>query len=141
MSVLSDATRAQVEQQLVTDGLLTQDKLTELKNKALQTKTPFFALLVQENTISNEQLTRAIAIVTRIPYVNLQGARINDDVLALLPKEIAERYMAVPLGEMQHRLVVAMLDADNIQARHTPRCHSVATANIQHAVRFAMNIN
>src|SRR5690606_19434275 len=24
--------------------------------------------------------------------------------------------MAVPLGEMQHRLVVAMLDADNVQA-------------------------
>jgi type IV pilus assembly protein PilB len=24
--------------------------------------------------------------------------------------------MAVPLGEMQHRLVIAMLDADNVQA-------------------------
>src|SRR5581483_8271121 len=36
--------------------------------------------------------------------------------LKLLPKDIAERYMAVPLGEMQHRLVIAMLDADNIQA-------------------------
>ena len=42
--------------------------------------------------------------------------QINAEVLALLPQEIAERYMAVPLGVMQNRLVVAMLDADNVQA-------------------------
>ncbi|HEY9712104.1 MAG TPA: GspE/PulE family protein, partial [Chroococcales cyanobacterium] len=43
-------------------------------------------------------------------------AHIDPDILDLLPQEIAERYMAVPLGEMQQRLVVAMLDADNVQA-------------------------
>lgn len=116
MSVLSDATRSQVEKQLVTDGLLTLEKLNELKNKAAQDKTPFFSLLMQEGVVNNEDLTKAIATVTKVPYVNLQAARIEEDVLALLPKEIAERYMAVPLGEMQHRLVVAMLDADNVQA-------------------------
>ncbi|MDB5170242.1 MAG: Type secretion system protein [Candidatus Saccharibacteria bacterium] len=116
MSVLSDATRSQVEEELVTDGLLTLDKLHELKNKAAQDKQPFFSLLVQEGPVTNEDLTKAIASVTKVPYVNLQDARIQEDVLALLPQEIAERYMAVPLGEMQHRLVVAMLDADNVQA-------------------------
>ena len=34
----------------------------------------------------------------------------------LLPLEVAERYMAVPLGEMDTKLVVAMLDANNVQA-------------------------
>jgi type IV pilus assembly protein PilB len=116
MSVLSDASRTQVEKQLVTDGLLTLEKLNELKNRAAQEKTPFFSLLVQEGVVNNEDLTKAIATVTKVPYVNLQVAHVQDDVLALLPKEIAERYMAVPLGEMQHRLVVAMLDADNVQA-------------------------
>jgi type IV pilus assembly protein PilB len=116
MSVLSDATRSQVEKQLVTDGLLTLEKLNELKNKAAQEKTPFFSLLVREGVVDNEDLTKAIASVTKVPYVNLQTTHIQDEVLALLPKEIAERYMAVPLGEMQHRLVVAMLDADNVQA-------------------------
>jgi type IV pilus assembly protein PilB len=48
--------------------------------------------------------------------VNLVDAKIDPKVLSLLPEDIAERYMAVPLGEMQHRLVVAMLDADNVQA-------------------------
>src|SRR5690606_23907543 len=52
----------------------------------------------------------------KVPYVNLTDAPIDPETLELLPQDIAERYMAVPLGEMQHRLVVAMLDADNVQA-------------------------
>jgi type IV pilus assembly protein PilB len=48
--------------------------------------------------------------------VNLSTAKIPSSTLSLLPKETAERYMAVPLGEMQNRLVVAMLDAENVQA-------------------------
>jgi type IV pilus assembly protein PilB len=48
--------------------------------------------------------------------VNLSAAAVDPKVLDLLSQDIAERYMAVPLGEMQHRLVVAMLDADNVQA-------------------------
>lgn len=116
MSVLSASTEQQVEEKLVQDGLITKEKLAVLKSKAVQDKTPLLTLLVSEGHISNEDLTRTIARVTNVPYVNLSTAQINPDVLSLLPKEIAEQYMAVPLGEMQHRLVVAMLDADNVQA-------------------------
>ena len=45
--------------------------------------------------LSNEDLTKAIAQVTKVPYVNLTNARVNPKVLSLLPQEIAERYMAV----------------------------------------------
>ncbi|MCW1907944.1 MAG: ATPase, T2SS/T4P/T4SS family [Candidatus Saccharibacteria bacterium] len=116
MSVLSAETQKQVEDALVKKGLLTAAKLKELKTKAEKQNTPFFSLLVTEGQVSNEDLTKTIAKVNNIPYVNLSGVIIDAEVLALLPRETAERYMAVPLGEMQKRLVVAMLDADNVQA-------------------------
>src|SRR6478735_1943828 len=116
MSVLSDGIRDQVEQHLVAEKILTSDQLRDYKQKATDQKMPLFPLLLREEVLTNEQLTRAIATVTNSPYVNLQTANINFDVLTLLPKDIAERYMAVPLGEIHHRLVVAMLDADNVQA-------------------------
>ena len=116
MSVLSDATQKQVEDQLVKDGVLTAEKLKAFKEKAAKEQKPIFSVLVNDEHVSNEQLTKTIALVTKVPYVNLLGIKIDSDVLTLLPKEIAERYMAVPLGEMQHRLVVAMLDAGNVQA-------------------------
>lgn len=116
MSVLSTTTQKQVEDDLVEQGLITSEALEHLHEQSDAEGTPIFSLLISDGGVSEEDLTRTTAKITRVPYVNLSDARIDADVLALLPQEIAERYMAVPLGEMQHRLVVAMLDADNVQA-------------------------
>ncbi|HSW99279.1 MAG TPA: ATPase, T2SS/T4P/T4SS family [Candidatus Saccharimonadales bacterium] len=114
MSVLSTAAQKQVEDSLVAGGAITADHLKELKDKAAKEGTPFLALLSGE--VPDETLTKAIATAAKVPYVNLSAAKIGNEILELLPEDVAERYMAVPLGEMQSRLVVAMLDADNVQA-------------------------
>lgn len=116
MSVLLADTQKQVEKLLVENGLISEDELKKLHARSTANGDPFLSLLIGEGHVTNEDLTKVIAQVTKVPYVNLANARVNTKVLALLPQEIAERYMAVPLGEMQNRLVVAMLDADNVQA-------------------------
>lgn len=116
MSVLSEQTASQVEEELITAQVLNRADLAELKKQSKDTSTPLFSLLVTSGKVTNEQLTKAVAHVSKVPYVNLLEAKIDPKVLELLPEDIAERYMAVPLGEMQKRLVVAMLDADNVQA-------------------------
>jgi type IV pilus assembly protein PilB len=116
MSVLSPSAQTQVQDKLVADGLLKTDALKSIQDKAKTKNVPLFSLLVSEGGVSEENLTKAIAYITKVPYVNLQNVKIEQHILDLLPSDLAERYMAVPLGEMQHRLVVAMLDADNVQA-------------------------
>jgi type IV pilus assembly protein PilB len=116
MSVLSAATQQQVEDDLVTSGALKPEMLESLKQKSESDHAPILSLLVSEGNVSEEQLAKSIAKVTNIPYVNLSNTKVEQSTLKLLPQDVAERYMAVPLGEMQHRLVVAMLDADNVQA-------------------------
>jgi len=116
MSVLSAVSEQQVEDTLVSSGMLSSDKLTEARQAAEAKNEPLISYMVKNGYISDEQLTKAHATITKVPYVNLTAAKVDPSVLALLPQDIAERYMAVPLGEMQHRLVVAMLDADNVQA-------------------------
>ena len=116
MSVLSATAVKEVEETLVSSGMITAERLAEARAAADKAGEPLFSYLVKNNYITDEQLTKANATVTKVPYVNLTAARVDPKVLALLPQDIAKRYMAVPLGEMQHRLVVAMLDADNVQA-------------------------
>lgn len=116
MSILSETAEKQVEQHLTSQGLISPSDLADLHKKATESKTPFISLLLQSGKITSEQLTKINADINKIPYVNLMTAKIDNETLALLPSEIAERYMAVPLGEMQRRLVVAMLDAGNVQA-------------------------
>jgi type IV pilus assembly protein PilB len=116
VSVLSATNQKQVEQTLVSDGFIKQTELAKAKAKAEQSGTPFLSLLLSDGFVSNEVLTKVVAKVNHIPYVNLTDARIDKEVLRLLPKDIATHYMAVPLGQIEKRLVVAMLDADNVQA-------------------------
>jgi len=116
MSVLSVSTQQQIEDELVAAQLIDTEKLAELKKKATTEHTPLLGLLVQSGAVSNEDLTKIIAHINKVPYVNLSSAHIDPKTLDLLARDIAERYMAVPIGEMQNRMVVAMLDADNVQA-------------------------
>lgn len=116
MNVLSPTTQQRVEETLIADGLITEAGLGSLKDKAKKNHKPILTLLLEEGHITDEQLTKTLAHVSKVPYVNLSKALIEPKLLQLLPKDIAEHYMAVPLGEMQNKLVVAMLDADNVQA-------------------------
>lgn len=116
MPVLLEETQKQLEDQLINSKLITKKQLDEVRESAAASSTPLLQALVDGKYISSEDLTKNLARVAHVPYVNLSDARVNSETLNLLPQEIAERYMAVPLGMMQNRLVVAMLDAGNIQA-------------------------
>ena len=116
MSVLSADTEQKVENFLVKKSGINPTQLKALKVKSNQDNVPFITLLINQKLITEENLTEAIASANAIPYVNLSEATISAQTLDLLPKDIAERFMAVPLGEIGNRLAVAMLDADNIQA-------------------------
>lgn len=116
MSVLLAETQKLVEEDLASRGLLGDNTVEDLKAKAEEEGSPFFSYLVNHKIIDTEDLTKSIAIATSVPYVNLVDTKLDQRVLSLLSRDIAERYMAVPLGMMENRLVVAMLDADNVQA-------------------------
>ena len=116
MNVLSANSQQQLEASLVATGALTAEQLSAATIAAQAEKKPLISYLIAHNLVDDEQLTKARADVTGLLYVNLLTARVKPEILLLLPEEVALRYMAVPLGEIQHRLVVAMLDADNVQA-------------------------
>lgn len=116
MSILTDENQRKLESFLVKDGLVKAAQLEEYRTAATKLGKPLVALLVEKKVVSNEALTKAIAAVSGVPYVNLTSAQVEQAVLDLLPRDTAERFMAVPLGEVQKRLAVAMLDANNVQA-------------------------
>ena len=118
MSVLlSESTQHQIEDELVKGSVLSKEELELYKAKSEKSHQPLFSLLIKEGVVKDEDLTQATAKVNNIPYVNLsESPPIPQKVLDLLSKDTANFYMAVPLGTMGDRLVVAMLDANNVQA-------------------------
>lgn len=116
MALLTDDVIEKLQNLLVDEGLMEQAVLSDAISRATATDKPLFTLLSEEKLIDSELLVHAVAQVSGVPYVNLTNSFIQQDVLALLPADIAERFMAVPLAEVQNRLAVAMIDADNVQA-------------------------
>lgn len=101
---------------LVSEGLVSADVLAAAEKQSTDETKPLIALLTEQGVVDDELLTHAIAQVSGVPYVNLSSTLIDQSVLSLLPEDIAERFMAVPLAEVQNRLAVAMIDANNVQA-------------------------
>ena len=116
MALMTDDMQEKLIKLLTDEGLVSRDVIKRAAQAAKQSNTPLLATLTSNGTIDEELLTHAIAQVSGVPYVNLTSSIIDQSILSLLPSDIAERFMAVPLAEVQNRLAVAMIDANNVQA-------------------------
>jgi type IV pilus assembly protein PilB len=116
MPLMTDDIQHNLLKLLRDEGLLSQQDLDTAQNESSTSGTPLFQVLSKTGVINDELLTHGIAQVSGVPYINLTSSVIDQDILNLIPADIAERFMAVPLAEVQNRLAVAMIDANNVQA-------------------------
>lgn len=116
MALLTTDIQDKIVHLLTEEGLVSKSTLDAAMAESQQKKQPLFALLSEKHIIDDEMLTHAMAQVSGVPYVNLTNTLVSQDVLELLREDVAERFMAVPLAEVQNRLAVAMVDASNVQA-------------------------
>jgi type IV pilus assembly protein PilB len=116
MPLLTDDIQDKLIKLLVDEGLVASNVIQQAQQQSAQTRKPLFGVLTEQAIVDDEMLTHAIAQVSGVPYVNLSNTLIDQNILSLLPEDIAERFMAVPLAEVQNRLAVAMIDANNVQA-------------------------
>ena len=100
----------------VEEGLATRESVDKARAEAQASGKPVGTLLVEEGIVDDELLVHGIAKISGVPYINISTSIIDQSVLNLLPGDIAERFMAVPLAETNNRLAVAMIDANNVQA-------------------------
>lgn len=116
MALMTDDIQHKLITLLQEEGLVSTSALQTATDEAAKQNKPLLTILTSTNVIDDELLTHAIAQVSGVPYVNLVNSVIDQSILSLLPSDIAERFMAVPLAEVQNRLAVAMIDANNVQA-------------------------
>lgn len=101
---------------LTEEGLIEQTVIEAARQTATASNKPVLNVLADMGAVDSELLVHTTAQVSGVPYVNLTNSIVSQDILTLIPKDIAERFMAVPLAEVQGRLAVAMIDANNVQA-------------------------
>ncbi len=116
MALLTSDIQEKLIKLLIDEGLVTEDVLRSTEASSGTSGKPLLGALTEQHIVDDELLTHALAQVSGVPYVNLSNSIIDQSILGLLSEDIAERFMAVPLAEVQNRLAVAMIDANNVQA-------------------------
>jgi type IV pilus assembly protein PilB len=114
--MLSTTSQKNIEKLLVEKQILTKQQLEDFKLQAIQRNEPLLGVVQGAGVVDEESMTKLSAAAAGLPYVNLTSLVVPPDVLARLPKDLAETYHAVAFGRTGGRLAVAMVDPTNLQA-------------------------
>jgi type IV pilus assembly protein PilB len=101
---------------LLNSGLITREQLEQALRKQREEGGRIGYNLVKIQAISESDLNEFLSRQHCIESVNIDEIDIDEDVVKLIPGDIARRYEVVPIQRMGKTLVVAMTDPDNLFA-------------------------
>jgi type IV pilus assembly protein PilB len=126
----------QLGQILLEQGLLTDEQLDRALEEHRNTPKSLGRTLIDLGYIHERDLVRALAEQVGLEFVDLTDYHIDPGATALLPEALCRRYRAIPIGEREGKLLVAMSDPANVYALDDIRAMTnrevqpvVATAN------------
>ncbi|MBR3115895.1 type II/IV secretion system protein [Candidatus Saccharibacteria bacterium] len=116
MAHLTKEAEDRIVELLLAEGLAEVNLVTSLKQQLEAEGKPVLAELIARKIISDDMVARATAAIISVPYVELKNITLDQDTLALIPGDASSRVLAVPLGEKDGLLNVALVDVTNVQA-------------------------
>ncbi|MBI4137614.1 type II/IV secretion system protein [Candidatus Roizmanbacteria bacterium] len=93
-----------------------KDALDGAYTSAQELKKPLSDVLVFRGLISENMLGQLIADSLKLPYIALRSRTVTDEVLTLVPENLARRYKIIPIGVTDTEISIAMEDPDNFEA-------------------------
>jgi type IV pilus assembly protein PilB len=72
--------------------------------------------LVESRLVTERQIAQAVAEHTDHRFVELTGADLDPDTIALVPGALCRRYQLIPLERLRNRLIVGFLDPTDLIA-------------------------
>ncbi|TMK90174.1 MAG: type II secretion system protein GspE [Actinobacteria bacterium] len=106
----------QLGQILIELGFITPEQLETALQEHRKTPKSLGRVLIDLGMIKEADLVRALAEQVGLEFVDLNEFPIDATATVLLPEALSRRYRAIPIGERDGRLLVAMSDPANVYA-------------------------
>jgi type IV pilus assembly protein PilB len=106
----------QLGQILIELGYITTEQLEAALEEHRKTPKSLGRVLIDLGMIKEADLVRALAEQVGLEFVDLNEFPIDATATVLLPEALSRRYRAIPIGERDGRLLVAMSDPANVYA-------------------------
>ena len=115
MALLTQDAENRIVDLLLVEGLADPNIVPAIRQQAISEGKPILAELISKGIINDDMVARATAAIINVPYVELKNITIDQDILSLIPGDASSRVLAVPLGEKDSMLNVALVDVTNVQ--------------------------
>ncbi len=128
----------QLGQILIEQGLITAAQLEQALEEHRKTPKSLGRVLIDLGLIKEADLVRALAEQVGLEFVDLADYHIDPSSTMLLPDALARRYRAIPIGERDGKLLVAMSDPANVYALDDIR--TITNRDVQPVVATAADV-
>lgn len=123
---------------LLEGGLLTEEALARAFEARASRGQNLTRILIDDNLVTEPDLVATLARHLKLEYVDLSEYPVDAAAARLVSDSLARRYLALPIGWLEGRLVVAMADPSNVFAADDIR--TVTGAEVRTAVATRASI-
>jgi type IV pilus assembly protein PilB len=102
-------TRKRLGDLLVEAGLISEDQL-QLTLKEKEKGQKLGDTLIKKGLLSEQQLIEVLEVQLGIPHISLYNYPFEKNLISLIPKEVAQRNLLIPIRKEAEKLFVAMSD-------------------------------
>jgi type IV pilus assembly protein PilB len=95
-------------------GLVTKTDVSVALKKSEETGQSLGSILVSSGKLTEKDWSKMEAMALGIPFISLEGEKIDPNVLTLIPEPIARNNNIIAYKKTDKNLDVAMLDAENL---------------------------
>jgi type IV pilus assembly protein PilB len=101
---------------LVRENLISTDQLREAQKDQRSTGKRLAYSLTKLGILQETELTDFLAKQYGVPSITLDDFEIDPAVIGLVPREVAQKHVLIPVQQAGNSLIVAMADPSNIYA-------------------------
>ena len=116
MAKLTKAAEEKIVGLLLAEGLADSNLVLKIKSETDANGGSVLTELKNQKVITDDMVSHATAVIIGVPYVELKNITIEQEILTKIPYDAQRRVLAIPLGEKDGILNVAMTDVTNVQA-------------------------
>jgi type IV pilus assembly protein PilB len=101
---------------LIEDGLLLPSQLEEAVLVQQKEGGRLLKVLTDKQFVTDQDMTVSMGRCLNTPLINLSKLRVPEEIMSLVPKDLAKANKLVPIARLNGKLFVAMADPTNVLA-------------------------
>ncbi len=101
---------------LIEDGLLLPNQLDEAISLQHKEGGRLLKILTEKQFVTDQDMTFSMGRCLNTPPINLVKLRVPEEIMSLVPRDMAKKNKLVPIARLAGKLFVAMADPTNVLA-------------------------